>query len=434
MVKAMQKALLPAFILTLNVLLFRPVCATAYIDGEMYRDHVFIETIRTVLFHKKGWELSYPIIELRSNDRLELSFDDLTNNIRTISYTVIHCDADWKPSSIEQNEYIEGFVEYTLNEYYYSFNTTVPYIHYRLTIPNDDMLLKYSGNYILLLFEDFDRNKPILTRRFSVYQPQVNIRTDVHRPTLTGYQETGQEVDVTVDLLSLKTANPMQEIKLVIRQNGRWDNALTGLKPLFYKDNLLVYDYHLENVFPGGNEFRYFDIKSLRFQSEFIQKIDLIKPYFHVLLFPSEPRPYNPYFFENEINGRYYIKVQEGQNSYTDADYVYVYFSLKYDIPFARGRIYLLGSLSDWNFSRSNEMVYNFDTKSYETTLLLKQGYYNYSFAYLTDESMVANTEIIEGSHYQTENDYLVYIYFRGPSSRYDQLVGVDIVNTVASR
>jgi hypothetical protein len=424
-----MRFLRPLFVLLCNCIAFLPALPAGN-PADLYRDHIFRETVKTVLLYKEGWELSYPVIELNSQDRLVLSFDDLADKVSNFSYTLIHCNAYWNPSPISQNEYIDGFTEAQLTDYSYSFNTTVPYIHYHLVIPNENMNITCSGNYILLVFDEYDRNQPVITRRFSVFERQVTIETNIHRPSLPEYHDSGQEVDISVHFSSMAIDHPEQEIILVIRQNGRWDNMLNNLKPLFYKNNLLVYDYNLENIFPGGNEFRYFDIKSLRFQTEYIRNISLIKPYYHVELVPSTPRINKPYFFENELNGKYYIHIQEGRDSETDADYVYVYFTLPYDIPFTGGKVYLFGALTGWDCQKENEMIYNYESRAYELTLLLKQGFYSYEYAFLSDKQPVANPEIIEGSHYQTENDYLVYVYYREHTSRFDRLIGMDIKNT----
>ena len=39
-----------------------------------------------------------------------------------------------------------------------------------------------------------------------------------------------------------------------------------------------------------------------------------------------------------------------------------------------------------------------------------------------------------EGSHYETENDYLILTYFRDPAHRYDRLTGAAVVNTMGKK
>ena len=396
-----------------------------------YQDFTYKENIKTVLLHKEGWELSYPIIELNGEVKLKLSFDDFNAYVRNYSYTLIHCDADWRESDLLPSDYIEGFVENQIYNYDYSFNTLHKYIHYYLTIPNEDIQPKLSGNYILKVYENYDENDIVLTKRFAIVDSDVDIYAGVKRPSLASYRNSGQEIDFTIQYNFYQINDPFTEIKVVITQNNRWDNAITDLKPLFIRNNNLIYDYNEENVFPGGSEYRSFDIKSIRYQTEYIKQIYLRKPYYHIELYPDKPKPFKVYFFENELNGKYYIDIQEENNSETDADYVFVHFYLPYDVPLIDGNIFVFGALSDWNFTKINQMVYNYEKKTYELTMLLKQGYYNYEYVFVKEGENKANNILIEGSHYETENDYLIYVYHRDNRFRYDKLIGIKIINSL---
>jgi hypothetical protein len=71
---------------------------------------------------------------------------------------------------------------------------------------------------------------------------------------------------------------------------------------------------------------------------------------------------------------------------------------------------------------------WNFNTSAYELTLLLKQGYYNYQYVYVPQGATSADHTNIEGSFWQTENDYLLFVYYSDFSARYDRLVGFRLV------
>ncbi len=396
-----------------------------------YENYIYKENIKTILLHKQGWELSYPIINLNSEDKLKLSFDDLDGDIKDYYYTIIHCDASWQPSDLLPADYIEGFIENQIQDYKYSFNTLYRYIHYNLIIPNENIKPKISGNYILKVYEDYDETNLVLTKRFVIVEHKVTISANVKRATLLDLRRSSHEIDFTLSYSAYSINNPYRDIKVVIAQNNRWDNVITNLKPLFVKYNELVYDYEEGNVFSGGSEYRYFDIKSVRYQSDRIWKIHYEKPYYHIYLFNDEKRTFKIYYFYQDLNGKCFIKIQEGEDSEVEADYVYVHFTLPYDSPIIDGNIYVFGGLSDWSFNTNNQMKYNFDKKAYELTMLLKQGYYNYEYVCVKDGSKVADNTFIEGSHYETENDYIIYIYHRDISSRYDKLIGFEIVNSL---
>jgi len=119
-------------------------------DSVLYSNHIFDPRIKTVQIFKEGWNLSYPIIKLNSDEKLAFNFDLLADQPESYYYTFIHCDKDWKKSDIFQNDYLRGYSENPVENYVNSFNTTVSYIHYKLSFPNDRVSINLSGNYILV--------------------------------------------------------------------------------------------------------------------------------------------------------------------------------------------------------------------------------------------------------------------------------------------
>ena len=97
---------------------------------KIFYNKIFKENIKTVLLHKDGWELSYPIIELNGDDKMNLSFDDLDNDIKNYSYTIIHCDYEWKESRLSQSDYIDGFTENPIEDYAYSYQSSLHNLTY----------------------------------------------------------------------------------------------------------------------------------------------------------------------------------------------------------------------------------------------------------------------------------------------------------------
>ncbi len=247
----------------------------------------------------------------------------------------------------------------------------------------------------------------------------------VRRATMDAFKGENQEVDFTVFHDNLRIENPREEVRVVIMQNNRWDNAIRNLKPLFIQPGRLVYDYAQENVFRAGNEFRYFDIRNYRTNGEGVASTTFHRPYYHVTLHPSDIRANKRYFQYREMNGRYVVESQERVNDYDlECDYQFVHFSLPLEAPLMGGTINVFGELSNWNANKSNEMTWNFETSRYELTLLLKQGYYNYIYVYVPEGSATADHTNLEGSFWETENSYQLFVYHRAISDRYDRLIG----------
>ncbi|WP_052670851.1 type IX secretion system plug protein [Draconibacterium sediminis] len=405
-------------------------------ENFYYENAINRENIKTVQAYRNGFELSNPIMGLNEDITLVFKFDDLSEGVKDYYYTVVHCDADWNESFISQDEYIDGFIDNPVDDYALSFNTTFSYVNYHIELPNDQMRFKLSGNYVLVVYEDQDKEKVVLTKRFHIYENAVRIEGTVRRATADAFEGSNHEVDFKIYHPNLAILNPREEVKVVIMQNNRWDNAIRDLKPLYMRDGVLDYDYNRENVFPAGNEFRYFDNRTNRMNGENVIATDFHRPYFHKTVKIDEVRANKPFFSYEEMNGMYAIESQdqEVRDYDTECDYTFVHFTLPLEAPLLGGSVNVFGALSNWNANKSNEMTYNFERGEYELTLLLKQGYYNYIYVYVPQGSKVADHTNIEGSFWETSNDYQILVYYRDLASRYDRLVGYRQLNSVINR
>jgi len=392
---------------------------------------IYRQNIRSVQFFRAGWDFSQPVIDLGTDQRLQLKFDELADGVTNFVYTITHCDAEWFPSRLVQSEYMEGFIENPLNDYASSVNTTVKYTNYLLSLPNENVRLLLSGNYLLTVFEEGIRDKPVLTRRFYVAEPLTEVRGEVKKSTFEGFKGRDQEIDFTVDYSRFSMQDPRTEVKVVVMQNSRSDNCLTNLKPLFVRDNQLSYDLSRENVFAGGNEFRNFDTKNLRVNGLGVANIEYVNPYYHVFLKTDQVRREGNYRSEGDLNGRYLVKNDRVTDSDLESDYILVRFSLQMPEPLPGGEIYVFGGLSDWQCNLPNKMKWNSGLKLYEAELMVKQGFYDYQYVYVQNGSMTIDSTLLEGSYVETENDYQLFVYYRGFSSRYDKLIGYRTINSV---
>jgi hypothetical protein len=404
----------------------------SFSDQVQFANHILNDKIKTVQLYREGWNLSYPTLKLNSPDKLVLHFDLLDDQPETYYYTFIHCDKDWKKSDILPGSYLNGYEENSIDDCVASFNTTVSYHHYSLSFPNDKVSMTISGNYILIIYPQGKREEPVITQRFIISEDAVKIDATFRRPQMTQESNTNQQVGFTVNYTGINLTDPSRNVYASILQNGRWDNAKKDLKPDIYGNNELKYNtLSNSNIFNGGNEYRNFDIKSIKHQTEYVKKIDFAIPYYNVYLYPSENREFKPYFYGKDFNGKYYIAIQEGQKPETDADYVYVYFTLPSKQIIQGGKIYVSGGLNNWSLDKNNLMTYNQERKEYECTMLLKQGWYNYEYVFLKDGESEGTARLFEGSHYETENDYLILIYYRNPLNRYDRVIGTFVANTL---
>ncbi|MDR0814641.1 MAG: DUF5103 domain-containing protein [Bacteroidales bacterium] len=396
---------------------------------SIYPDAVFDENIKTVRLHKEGWEVSYPIANLADEEPLTLSFDEIGTSMKNYAYSIVHCDAGWKQSRVSEAEYMNGFTVNYVRDYSFSFNTLIPYVHYRISLPNEDVALKLSGNYAILVFEDGEEERPVMCKRFSITESIATIQAAAIQPRQTAYQNEWQQLEFVVRTANLPIENAHQDVKIVILKNGIWQYALTGVKPLFIRRNELDYRQEKAGLFLAGNEYRPLDLKSIRYASTPMGKIDFEQTTYHFYLKPDETR--KRYLFRDDFNGRYSVQSEKTDKPDVECEYVYAHFALKAFQPFPDGQVYVLGSFCNYACTPENRMTYNKDNGQYEATILLKQGYYNYQYAFLPFKKPVLDEQLIEGSFSDTENDYLIYVYHGGRLSRYDRLIGVTIVNSL---
>ncbi len=398
------------------------------------QDHIYVSHIKTAQLHRMGWELSYPYIELGTEEKLLFSFDDLEGGFKEYKYTFIHCDAGWQTSELRPSDYLEGFYEDFITDYFPSYNTLQSYTHYQLVFPTADMRPLLSGNYLLKVFEAKNPDQVLISMRFMIFENRLRIDGRIHAATDIQERAYRQEVDFQIDQSTYPMDQPYRQLRVVIQQNGRWDNAITDLKPRMVKGNILDYNHDFDNVFDGLNEFRRFDLKSLRYAGEHIAGIREENSEYVVALKKDYRRPFQQYSLDRDLNGKRYIKSNEANDSRIEAEYVLVDFQLAYDAPLVHGNIYVLGGLTYWQLNDASRMAYDVRSKTYRTRLLLKQGYYNYVYAFLEDGQQAADVSFIEGTHEETENDYTILVYYREIGSRYDRLVGLTQLNSLQDR
>ena len=351
---------------------------------------------------------------------LVLSFDDLDADQKEYSYKIEHMDSDWKPSRISTNEYIVGFNQNSILEYENSFNTLQNYTHYKIQIPNGSTKITKSGNYLISVLDE--NQNLVFSRRFTYYETKALVGVSVIRSRNTKAKNQQQTVQFTVNYNANEIRNPSQEIKTVVLQNNIWKTAISDLKPQFFRNNQLVYKYYNKPNFYSGNEYLHFDNKQIRNSTVQIARVEK-KEIYHTYLYPQEKRNLKAYTYFPDINGQFAIRTIEGNNSYTEADYAMVYFSLESDELFNK-QVYVYGAFNDFKTTAENKMKYNANTKKYEISILLKQGFYNYTFA-TQDINNVINLHELNGSFFETENEYTVLVYYKAFGENYQRVIGV---------
>ncbi|MDH6303795.1 hypothetical protein M2459_000127 [Parabacteroides sp. PF5-5] len=391
---------------------------------EKYQTRVFTNQIKTLQVKQAGELISTPIIELDSDQQIEISFDALEHNYNRFGWAIVHCDADWTPSSLSPLEYLTGFQGLTVDDFATSMSTSTQYTNYILTLPNDDVQFKVSGNYAVRFYREDDPSRTLFTACFSVVEPLVTVSATVSGKTLIDSNREHQQLDFTIQHGNVDITYPQTDLKIFVYQNRRFDNAVTNLKPTGILSKQLVYNNNRALIFEGGKEYRRMEFLSNKYNGMGVNSIEYFNPYYNVELLVDRPRSGQSYFYDQDQNGRYFIRCSSCNDPYTEADYYIVHFTLAAE-PFLDGDVYLNGDLTYNILNEDSKMEYNYERNCYEKALLLKQGSYNFQYLYLEHGTNMGQSIDIEGNSYQTENEYAIYVYFRPIGTRYDRLIGI---------
>ena len=404
--------------------------------SPFYDNSVSKKSIKTIELKNPTFELSQPVLHLNTDEILKLDFDDLTTEIQRYNYTFIHCNAKWESSNLLITEYIDGFAENAISEYQYSANTLQKYIHYSVEFPTNSFHFTKSGNYILNVYPEGKPDEPVFARRFLVVDEKVTATGHVRVASIIEDRNYKQELDFTIEHPDYPIENIYADLKVVLMQNNHWSSAKSELKPLYVKDQQIVYNNDQENVFAGGNEFRNFNIKSIRYHSDRIADVQHDSLGNHVILLPDEKRSFKQYATDTDINGNFVIKAEDAvnKNNDTEADYCTVSFFLPCNEVFTDGNLYIFGAFNGWKCGNDNQLVYDVKRMGYAGNLYLKQGYYNYEYAFLKDDPKEIDETLIEGSHSATENEYTLLVYHRFPGTFYDRLILVKRFNSLKDK
>ena len=401
-----------------------------YADKTLrYQDYTYSPEVRSVQCYVATGQPNEvfhpPVVSLGQSQSIALEFDVLAGQSQRYSAKLIHCDADWQASVLTDMQFLNEINDFIITDYRVGTGTKVPYFHYRMRAPG----VKISGNYLLVV--QSAGGVPVVSRRLLVYENQVQVA--LQPGIVVGGQEryTLQQLDFGISYASVDLVNPAVEVKVVLRQNFRWDNAKYNLRPTFVRDAERRLDYQyfgFENAFPGLSEYRYFDTRSVQAPGIGVLHLDPRTNPTTVTLQPETTRSQQAYNQYQDANGQRVFESREYGNGATNADYADVTFQLKAAQP-APGTVYAFGALSDWQLKDEFKLAYDETKQLYTGHALLKQGYYNYDFAVAGARGTAPNEVYFEGSHQETENQYDLLVYYRPPGTRADLLIGYQTVD-----
>lgn len=384
---------------------------------------------RTLKVELDGYPFAPPVITLGDPmSRLTVSFDELSEERRFMRYELIHCDALWQPEGLVASEFLDGFNEGIVEDYDYSRATLVHYVHYTITIPNREVRITETGNYLLRVYDENDPEVTLLQARFGVSDFSAAVYAGVSSLTDIDANRSHQQVEFTVDLTHVRGVDdPFNDLKIVVSQNGRTDNEVLLTAPQRVMGDRVIYEHLRPLIFPAGNEYRRFETVSTTYPGMGVENIAFASPIYNMWLYVDTPRAGIPYSYDSTQHGRFFVREASSNRSDTEADYVMTHFSLAMP-ELTDADIFIEGDLSQRRFDPLSRMVYNRATGQYEQSLLLKQGAYNYRYLAVSSGSLRGETAPVEGDFHQTTNEYTIKVYHRPRGTRFDRLIGIGTI------
>jgi type 9 secretion system plug protein len=395
---------------------------------EVQKEVIPPYNIKTVSFVQNGSNV-VPIFELGAT--FELQFDDLFGNEANYYFEITHCDYNWKPTDIPKTDYLQGFDNQRITNYINSFNTLQVYSHFKLAFPNQfTTQLRLSGNYIVkILNED---KEVVFSKKFILYEEHSTVAAQVKRSRNLSNIDYMQNLEFTILSNDIAFQTPLQNVKVLLVQNGDFNTAIKNIQPQYTIGNQLVYKYGQETLFWGGNEFLYFENKDIRAANNNVGKVGSNNDIYNSYLYTNAARANQIYTNYEDVNGNFVVKNINGSNNEIEADYAWVYFTLS--APTFRSNtkdIYITGMFNNYNLSPENKMDYNTDKAVYEKAIMIKQGFTNFQYKIADKNGVIDYENAIDGNFYQTENDYTILVYYKQSSDRYTRVIGKGNANSI---
>lgn len=401
-------------------------------------DKIYMNNIKSVKLFQQNNQLGYPIINLNAGETLELHFDDLDGRVKNYYYTYQLCNADWTPVQLSTFDYLKGFSQNRLSQYRMSSIAYAKYVHYQALLPDRNSTPTKSGNYLLKVFLDADTSKLAFTKRLLVLDNLVSIGAQILQPFDNTLFKTHQKVNFTISKNQLNLFNPMQQLKIVLLQNFRWDNAKTNIQPTFIRSNLIEFNTENDCVFAAGNEWRWANLRSFRFLSDRVDASTYNNLKQEIVMKPDPVRMQLRYINYPDYNGFYTVESTDANNSWWQGDYAWVHFTFtpKNNQPYPNKKVYLIGEMNQYQTNNDNEMEYDAVNGVYKKSMYLKTGYYSYGYVTkdILNKNATSLTELTDGDFWETENDYTILVYYKSIMGRHDELVGLTTINSLKSR
>ena len=393
------------------ILLFQLIFSKNLSQFHVLPDNIFSAKIT-------GSNLNYPVFNLK--DKIFFSFDDLNIKKSSYYYKINHFDFEWKHSKALKSEYIDGYDDNLIETFDNSYNTLIDYTNYQISIPNENLKLKISGNYSISIHNE--NGDFLFEKKFSVLNKMISTNIKIKRSTDLKKIDSHQNIDISVTCDNCnKFIGNSSDLKLVILKNNNWNDYKVIERPDYFLNNTLIFK---DISFEGGNEFLNFDNSKINSTNIKVYKTEL-NDFYETYLRTDIDRTNSIYQYNPDINGSFVINnnfnIPEIEN-----DYTLVKFSLKPERIDEKNRVFIIGEFNDYKITDKYELKLNDDI--YNGEFKFKQGFYNYKYLSVLPGNKVKK---YAGNFWETQNIYNALLYQKKLTEKYYKLISISELSSV---
>ena len=363
---------------------------------------------------------SAPIIELDSDDKLTLSFDELTDVNGQFRITFTHHDKTWGSSEIPQSWYLDGSGELILGGGTKNNSRGPGYIHYQTTISLNELNFLASGNYLLHV-SDASTGKELFSLPFFIVEDEGELSSTSQ--TLFNSGNNFYPVHRLFSTFSLPefVAYPEFDLRFGYVQNRFWAKTRFTESYDLNTPGLAKFDLPQSNAFPANVDHI---TKNLN---------DFSQSTYSVIEWNPGSNPPEVILREDILN---FLSsgsssesniIQSKPESSIRSAYARTVFRLDGDEYLTPDdEIHLLGDFNQWTVSDDSRLYPDPDTGLWTNSQLLKEGTYSYKYVKAGSNTEIDLTSLADNSSPSIQ-EYISFVYFNDPDLKYDRLLAVEV-------
>jgi len=396
------------------------------LEAQSVFTHCLLPQVKTLQVLVDGDFQRLPVIDLDGNVSLQVSFDWLGDEQPWIDYTLVHCNARWERDNLNEMDYLDySYLPVHCEEVRPSFNTFLQYYHFAVDFPSESIRPTISGNYAMLFHLQDQPDSLVAVACFMVSEQKAFVSGTISGNTDIDFQAQHQQVSIEIGWNDSKLPylDPASNMHVLVQQNERRDNQRWIECPTRMGQGMAVYEHNRQLIFEAGNHWRRFEFTDERYPGIGMDYVRYHAPIYYAYLRQDKARNLENYRYDQDQHGRYKVHALHVDDMEIEAEYFQAMFELDAPQSLDGQGIYLVGEFTHHELDASTKMEYDFNAGRYYKEILLKEGAYNYQYLVPTGRGPLT-TAFIEGNHYETPNEYQIYVYYSPFGGRYDRLIG----------